>query len=89
MGRPTIDIDVSCTADCADLLAALEAEGFRGALIEGGDQVWVRVSHGETDPRRLRTEVLDAIDAWVVDRERPLVVTPLDDDSYSVHPPGD
>lgn len=85
----TVDIDVVRTVDCTDLVSALEAEGFSSVLVEDRDHVWVRVAGDDSDQQRLQTSVLNALDAWVVGREVPLVITPLDEGCYCVHPPGD
>ncbi len=84
-----VDIDVVRTVDCASLLSALEAEGLRGSLIEEHEQVLVRVDDAETDPQRLQADVLSTIDAWVIGQDLPLLVTPLAEGCYCVHPPGD
>lgn len=87
MESVTIDIDVARTVDGPDLQSALEADGFRAMLVQDGGRACVRVVDGETSERGLRGEVLDAIDGWVYEHQAPLVVTPLDEFSYCVHPP--
>ncbi len=85
----TIAIGVARTADCPGLLSALEAAGVHGTLFEADDQVWVNIPDDETDPQQTDTQVLNAIDEWVVDLNVPLIVTRLDNHRYFVHPPAD
>ena len=87
MESVAIDIDVARDVDGPDLASALEADGFRALLVQDDGRVFVRVVDGEANGGGLHYEVLEAIDSWVYAHQAPLVVTPLDEYCYCVHPP--
>ncbi len=76
----TVAVDLARRIDGPDLVAALEAMGLRGEVVD--ERVLVRVPDGSAED-----VVAYALDSWIYDRQLPLVPLRLDRGSYAVMPP--
>jgi hypothetical protein len=70
----TIDIEVPRRGLGSDLTEALAAYGLRAEIVENGDECTLVVGFVDGEVERLITSATHAIEAYLADRELPLVV---------------
>ena len=84
----TIDIHVPRAEVADELTAALAALGFAAALVDDGDVFALQVSYTTTEQDRLVNDATRAIEAWIAERDVPLIVQRANGGG-AVRPPGD
>jgi hypothetical protein len=82
-------VQVSCarTVDCDQLLAAFEAHGLHGELVDRGPRLVFRLADAGRDAAQFATTVGHSLDAWLGESRLPLVPVRLGDDAYALRPP--
>jgi hypothetical protein len=70
----TIEVRVPREAVGAELSRALGERGLRAAIVGDGDRSTLEVSFADPEHERLLSEVTHTIEAWLSERELPLVV---------------
>jgi hypothetical protein len=84
----TIDIEVPRRGIGSDLTEALAAYGLSAEIVDDGDACKLVVGFVDAERERLITSATHAIEAYLADRELPLVVQRANGGCV-VRPPGD
>ena len=68
---PPIRIGTLAADEARDLVEALAVRGLIGRATEAADGWWVELHDPHEETERLVAEVTEAVQAWLVDRNRP------------------
>jgi hypothetical protein len=86
----TVKVELTRAVDAHDLQATLEQRGLFVRPLDGSDYpIELEVSYSTDETARLSSDVCAALEAWVSERELPLVPTPLDGEGFGLRPPAD
>ena len=84
-----IHVELDEAPDCDELVGFLTSRGLACKSVTTGDRCEIEVGFALDSDERLHTEVSDALRSWLSGHTRPLIVTPVGDDSFVLRPPGD
>ena len=84
-----IHVELDETPDCDELVGFLTSRGLSCTAVTTAGRCEIEVGYADTAEERLHTEVSDALRTWLSEHSRPLIVTPVGDDSFVLRPPGD
>jgi len=86
---PAIHVELDEVPDCNELVGFLTRRGLACTPVTTGSRCEIEVAYATDPEERLHAEVSDALRTWLSEHTRPLVVTPVGDDSFVLRPPGD
>ena len=84
-----IHVELDEAPDCDELVGFLTSRGLACTSVTTGSRCEIEVGYAASPEERLHTEVSDALRSWLSEHSRPLIVTPVGDDSFVLRPPGD
>ncbi len=84
-----IHVELDEVPDCDELVGFLTNRGLACTSVTTADRCEIEVGYAASPEERLHTEVSDALRSWLSEHTRPLIVTPVGDDSFVLRPPGD
>jgi hypothetical protein len=84
-----IRVELDEVPDCNELVGFLTSRGLACTPVTTGNGCTIDVGYAADPEERLHTEVSDALRSWLSGHTRPLIVTPVGDDSFVLRPPGD
>ncbi len=85
----TISLELAGPRECSDLVEFLAGRGLTASLRETNDHCRLEIRLTQSPRALLRTAVRQALNAWLAERETPLVLAEEADDGYVLRPPSD
>lgn len=82
-----VEVDCARTVDGEELLAAFEANGLQGELVDRGPRLVFRLADAGRDATQFAGAVAHSLESWLGERRLPLVPVQLGDDAYALRPP--